>query len=296
MKKMILVALVFLAAFSLSADISGVLDEADALRKDGNFSAAESLLESNLSRAASGSEKAEIYWRLARLKLNTGERLADKGGSNSELIDLYLAGQDYAETAMEADPDNHLGYYWSSANIGKYGQVKGVLKSLAKAKPMRELLTTAISLKPDFPDAYFVLGQLYEKLPGGIISFGNDDYAVSLGRRAVDLMEKEVRSGDRERIDYDYYIQLASHLIERGWNEAQRDKYHARKKKRYPSADNELERGFYYEGTVSIPNKEDEEEAEDLLNFVIGKIEAMANPSEDDVMDLKKAKELMETL
>jgi hypothetical protein len=109
-------------------------------------------------------------------------------------------------------------------------------------------------------------------------------------------MEVEFESGEREEIDYDYYIQLASHLNARGWNEAQRDKYQARKKKRYPGADDELERGFYYEGTVDIPNQTDREEALDLLNFAIGKIEAMNNPDEDDLIDLKKAKELKESL
>ncbi len=296
MKKLVIIPVLLIFALSLFADISGVLEDADTIRKKGDYQAAEKVLLDNISRANGGSEKAEIYWRLARLKLNTGERLADRGGPDSELIDLYLEGRDYAEQAIQADPDNHLGYYWKSANIGKYGQIKGVLKSLAKAKPMRELLTSAITIKPDFPDAYFVLGQLYEKLPGGIISFGSDNYAVSLGRRAVDLMEADYEAGEREEIDYDYYIQLASHLNERGWNEAQRDKYSARKKKRYPSADNELERGFYYEGTVDIPNKTDREEALDLLNFAIGKIQAMSNPGEDNSIDLKKAKELKESL
>ena len=118
---------------------------------------------------------------------------------------------------------NHLGYYWQSANIGKWGQAKGILNALFKATPMRDLLQQAINQEPDHAGSYYVLGQLYAEVPG-IISFGNDDYAVGLARKSIDLHEAELAAGEAEEVEHDYYIQLASHLMQRGWNERKRDR------------------------------------------------------------------------
>ena len=59
---------------------------------------------------------------------------------------IFEKGQEYADQAIAADPQNNLGYYWKSSNIGRWGQVKGILNSLFKAGPMRDLLLKDLSL------------------------------------------------------------------------------------------------------------------------------------------------------
>ena len=45
----------------------------------------------------------------------------------ADILAVFTEGEGYADKAIAADPQNDLGYYWKSANIGRWGQVKGVL-------------------------------------------------------------------------------------------------------------------------------------------------------------------------
>jgi len=276
----------------LFADIGAGLQEADDLLDAEDHAAAMSVLEGLLAQAGSGAEQAEIYWRMASATLTRGDQRDDAGASEEELLAIYEEGETYADQAIEADPRNPLGYYWKSANIGRWGQTKGVLNSLFRASDMRDLLSEAISYNPAHADSYYVLGQLYARVPS-MLSFGNVDYAVSLARRSVDLMEEELRSGDREEEQHDFSVQLASHLIDRGWNERKRRREHPSMAEDYRSASSELERGFYYEGTVDIPAMDDEEEAREILTAVISRLEAIPRKLPSDLRRLEKARELL---
>jgi tetratricopeptide (TPR) repeat protein len=114
-------------------------------------------------------------------------------------MQIYDEGMTFADRAIEADPSNNLGYYWKASNLGRWGETRGILSSLNQAKPMRDLLEQSIERDSDHWDSYYVLGLLYARVPGGIISFGNTDYAVSLGRKARELMREEMRAGETER-------------------------------------------------------------------------------------------------
>ncbi|MFW6213311.1 MAG: hypothetical protein ACOC8L_10455, partial [Spirochaetota bacterium] len=214
------------------------------------------------------------------------------GASEGELTATYEAGEQYGIEAVEADPNNHLGYYWQSANIGRWGQTKGVLNSLFKAGPMRDLLRTAVEVEPEHAGSYYVLGQLYSEVPG-LISFGNVEYAVGLARKSIDLHEAELRSGEADEREHDYYIQLANHLIKRDWNERKRAREHENQEQEYRDASNSLERGWYYEGTVRIPSMSDEQEAREILEEMIASLRSVQDPSDSHRRQLERAQELM---
>lgn len=288
---LVAVLLVSLTGF-LFAQIEAGLQQADDLLDAEDHAAAMTVLEGLLPQAGTGAERAEIYWRMASATLTRGDQRDDAGAGEDELLAIYEEGEGYADQAIEADPRNPLGYYWKSANIGRWGQTKGVLNSLFRAPDMRDLLSEAISYNPAHADSYYVLGQLYARVPG-MVSFGNVDYAVSLARRSVDLMEAELRSGDREEEQHDFYVQLASHLIDRGWNERKRSREHSSMAADYRSATSELERGFYYEGTINIPASDDEEEARQILTDVIARLEAIPRKLPSDLRRLEKARELL---
>lgn len=294
-KNRITVLIVFLLvgfAGFVFADIEEGLQEADDLLDVENHTAAMSVLEGLLGQAGSASEQAEVYWRMAVATLTRGDQRDDAGASEAELLSIYEEGESYADEAIRLDPRNPLGYYWKSANIGRWGQTKGVLNSLFRAPDMRDLLAQVISIDPDHADSYYVLGQLYARVPG-MVSFGNVDYAVSLARRSVDLMEAELRSGERDDEQHDFYVQLASHLIDRGWNERKRQREISSMGDDYRSAESELERGFYYEGTITVPRMDDEEEAREILTGVIARLEALPQKLPSDLRRLEKAQELL---
>lgn len=269
-----------------------VFDEADRLNKEENHDAVIELLTTHVKSVSSGSGRAECYWRLARVQLFLGETAEDRGAEEEELLGHFAEGERLGQMAIDSDPSNHLAYYWKSTNIGRAAQIRGVLNSLFSAKTMKDLLRTAVELNPEHADSFYVLGQLYEQVPGSI-SFGNKDFAVSLGRISLLFHEKELASGMEEEIDYDYYTESAKHLLARNWNESRRNKALENKQNSYDKAKDALERSFYYEGTVELKSLSDREEALELLRWVIHGLEAVPDRSENQNKDLTEAREIL---
>ena len=288
-------AVLLLLSTALVWGITDGIAQVDRLDNEENHTAARELLVTLLPQAANSSERAEVLWRLSRAELNYGGDRDDAGAADSELLEIYEQGEQYADQAIEADPDNVAGYFWKASNIGRWGQTKGVLDSLFKASDMRDLLIRAIEIDPDHADSYYVLSQLYVAVPR-LISFGNNDYGVNLARKGITLMEREIAEGAREYTAYGFYIKLAEALNERGWNQRRRDREHSRRISDYQSARTQLERGWYFEGAVSIPAMSDKDEAEAVLRDVIRQLERMPNPRISDQRDLAEARELLGSL
>lgn len=294
-RTLIAAVVLVLLPISIFAQFESALERVDQYIDDEDPTGAMRLLESLLGDADTPAAEAEIYWRMSSATLMQGDQADNNGAGDDELLGIYETGEEYGQQAIDADPSNPLGYYWKSANIGRWGQTKGVLNSLFRAPDMRDLLTEAVTRDPDHADSYYVLGQLYAKVPG-MVSFGNVEYAVSLARLSIDLMEAEVRQGERDELRNDFYIQLASHLIDRDWNRRKRDRMRPGLSEEYSDAASPIERGFYYEGTVDVPNVDDQEEAEEILSDVIGRLDRISSPTPSERRLLGEAQELMENL
>jgi tetratricopeptide (TPR) repeat protein len=277
------------------ADFQDILDRVDQLHEAEDYEQTKNLIESSMTEAKSGAEKAELHWRLARAWLNLGDEAEDAGTVEEALLAYFEKGEAEAQKAIEADPKNHLGYYWKSANIGRWGQVKGILNSLFKAKPMRDLLQQAVAVEPEHADSYYVLGQLFEQVPGFPVSFGDKDYAVSLGRKSLDLHEQQVRTGIEDKINYDFYTEMAKHLWERNYSAAKRGREQARKVSKYESTSDPMEKNFYYEAAVSLKNMSDREEALEMINWVIRELQGLSGRTDSQNDDLQEARELFES-
>ena len=182
---------------------------------------------------------------------------------------------------------------WKSANIGRWGQVKGVLNSLFLAGPMNDLLTKDIALDAQHADAYYVLGELYRELPGWPLSFGNIDFAVSLGRLAVDMRADQVASGKEKAYTYAFYTELAKSLYKRNWDAAHRAADQKANRARYDAAKGVIERGSYYESTVTIKDMSDREEAKAMVQWVVAQLGAKATRMSDDDKDYSDAQDVL---
>ena len=275
------------------ADFQEILDRVDQLHEEETYEQTKSLIESSLAEAKSGAEKAELHWRLARAWLNLGDEAEDSGTAEEALLAYFESGEAEAQKAIDADANNHLGYYWKSANIGRWGQVKGILNSLFKAKPMRDLLQQAVAVEPEHADSYYVLGQLFEQVPGFPVSFGDKDYAVSLGRKSLDLHEQQVKAGIEDEINYDFYTEMAKHLWERNYTAARRAREQGRKKNKYQSISDPMEKNFYYEAAVTLEGDSDREEALELINWVIRELKGLSGRTDSQEDDLKEAEEVL---
>ena len=125
----------------------------------------------------------------------------------------------------------------------------------------------------DHADTFYVLGQLYEQVPGFPLSFGDVEASVSLGLKSVDLMEEQYRKGIEEEINYDYYTELAKHFNERDWSSAKRKRELGKMREKYESLSDPFEKNFYYEAAVEMENISDSEEANKIIQWVISELE-----------------------
>jgi tetratricopeptide (TPR) repeat protein len=291
-KSLFIFVISFLFFLTLAfGDLQEITTFADKLNEEENYEDENIFLLDSLEKVKDSVEKAELYWRLARVTLNLGDESEKRGLVEDKLLEIFDKGAGYASKAIELDPDNHLGYFWKSANIGRWGQIKGVLNALRQADDMRDLLKTAVTLRPDHAISFSVLGQLYEQVPGFPISFGNVDYSVSLGRKAIVLHEGQYRNGSERKLDHDYYTELAKHLYKRNWSVVRRERELKKKKEKYSSAPEILEKSFYYESTIDLKKITDREEAREILDWVISELEKIHVRTKEQEDNLKEALE-----
>jgi hypothetical protein len=296
MRRIALIPVMLLIAVpvALFADVQESLAKADTLHDQGRCLEARTLLLDALA-GATAKEKAELYWRAARETLDLGDDAEDAKQPTGAVLKFFEEGEGYAKKGIEADPQNNLPYYWQSANIGRWGQVKGILDSLFKAGPMKDLLTKDLGLNAEHADAYFVLGQLYRELPGWPLSFGNADYGVSLGRKAIDLNAEQVKTGTEKVIQYNYYTELAKTLQKRNWPQDARVREQKAKSARFTSAKDPLERGGNYESLVTLAAMSDREEGKALVQQAIMELEKKTARTSGEDKDLQKARDVLKT-
>ena len=294
MKRLTVLLLLSLVATPLLlADFAEVLAEADLLYKQDEYEQSRAFLEASLGEATGGQEQSQLYWRLARTWLDLGDLAEDKGVKGEALLAFFAKGEGLAQKAIELDPENYLAYYWKCANIGRWGQIKGVFNALGKVKPMRDLLQKTLQLRPEHSDSYYVLGQLYEQAPGPPLSIGDKDGAVSLGRKSVDLRAEQVSAGLEEELNYDFYTELGKHLWDRNWSAARRLKEQQKKGAPYAAKSDPLEKNFYYEAAVTLKDVSDRQEALELVSWAAQQLQDLPQRTRSQRDDLKKAQDLL---
>ncbi len=293
MRRILVLSLFILPAALALADTAQVILQADSLDLKGSYVEARKLLLDSVAGTSSAKEQAELYWRAARETLNLGDTADDAKKPQGDILAIFSEGEGYADKAIAADPQNDLGYYWKSANIGRWGQTKGILNSLFKAGPMKDLLVKELSLNSERTDPYYVLGQLYRELPGWPVSFGNIDAAVSLGRKAVDLRMTQFQAGKEKDLVYNFYNELAKTLWKRNWSAANRLAEQKNKTAKLASATTPLDKGSFYEASVTLKDVSDREEAKSLVQWVVSELQKVASRNADQNKDLKKAVDLL---
>ena len=271
MKKIIII---FLTLLFINVNLFSAIDfsKADDLYLKDDMDQTTSILQEKLNLAKTDEEKSEVYWRLSRVQVNLG----DKAESNNEKLKIYNEGLDYALKSIELH-NNSLAYLWKASNIGRIGQTTGILKSLAAASDMRGDLKIIVN---DFDnltssETWYVLGSLYTSVPGGFISFGNNNFGISYFRKAIDTIPDDV-------VYPNHYKALAEALYKRNWDKTKRSKELKIMYSSWDKASNSYDKFAYYEGnekgnnipyysSVALNKMSDRQEAVMLLNYAIAK-------------------------
>ncbi|MGD0727137.1 MAG: hypothetical protein ABSB63_16415 [Spirochaetia bacterium] len=293
MRRFLPLLLLLLPLGFLHAEDFPAAAQADALNDQGMYGESRKLLLDSVPDAQGGKELAELYWRAARETLELGDIAEKAKRPQPDILALFTEGEGYADKAIAADPQNDQGYFWKSANIGRWGQVRGIFDSLSKAGPMRDLLVKELSINPERSDPYFVLGQLYRELPGWPLSFGNIDAAVSLGRKAVELRQAQVQAGTEKELVYNFYNELAKSLYKRDWSAARRVSEQKAKAAKLNEAGTPLEKGSLYEATAALQDMSDREEAKELVQFAVSELGRLESLTAPQAKDLQKAREIL---
>jgi len=102
-----------------------------------------------------------------------------------EKMQAYKRGRRAAERAAELAPRNARAHLWLAVNAGRWGQTKGVLRSLFLLPTVKEHMETAIALDPGLIPAYVLAGSVYYEVPG---LFGGDlEKSEAMFKKALNL-------------------------------------------------------------------------------------------------------------
>lgn len=275
--KLLLVVFTFVFVVSPLLANQAVIQQADDLYWTDRPEEAKELLLSALPGVTNGTERSEILWRLARTTLSIGDELKEEGASDDVLFATFEEGEAYALQAIDAAP-LPMAYVYHASNIGRWGETKGPLNALSKAKPMREDFSYVIDTLgvTDNTIAWYVLGQLYYKLPGWPISFGDLETAISYTRKGIDSIPAE-------RLYHGHFKALAEMLWKRDWSTSKRNSEIKGMQKDWDKAKGTtLDQHAFYEGSegtgaipfyspVALNKMSDRQEAIMLLKYAVAK-------------------------
>ena len=148
----------------------------------------------------------EAYWRLADLHLCWGTVQKEKAVK----IAIFQKGIQFAEKAVETNPNGPEGHYQYCVNQGSIIDIEGAMMNLGKVRKIKKANDKALSLNPNFAPALAVDGRFEIDMPG---LFGGSN------KRGEEQLRKAIRAAP----DYETsYTELAAFLIkEKRYQEAQ---------------------------------------------------------------------------
>ncbi len=136
----------------------------------------------DLTRAAEGEPRIDVLVALARIAFVWGDVRA---ASPEQKLDAYDRGRRAARRAVELDPRNVGAHFWYATNTARWGQVKGVVRSLFLLPEVKRDIDTVLALDPMFTAVYALAGNVYYEVPG--LLGGDLAKAEAMFRKGLEL-------------------------------------------------------------------------------------------------------------
>ncbi len=102
-----------------------------------------------------------------------------------EKLESYDRGRQAAKRAIELAPKSAPARFWYGTNTGRWGQTKGIMRSLFLLPTVKGAMETALELDPGYAPAYALGGSIYYEVPG--FAGGDLDRSETLFRKGLDL-------------------------------------------------------------------------------------------------------------
>lgn len=108
-----------------------------------------------------------------------------RAANDDEKLAAYDRGRQLGKRAVELAPKNPEAHFWFATNTGKWGQTKGVLRSLFLLPTIREELDIIFALAPKHPGAHALAGNINLEVPA--LFGGSLDKAEEYFRKGLEL-------------------------------------------------------------------------------------------------------------
>jgi tetratricopeptide (TPR) repeat protein len=120
---------------------------------------ARDLLEAELTRE----RRVETLALLSRTYFLLGDVQAT---TDEDKLAAYTRGREVGQRAIELGPRSEEAHVWYAINTGRWGQVKGVMRSLFLLPTVREELDVIFSLNPRSVRGHALAGNVFFEVPG----------------------------------------------------------------------------------------------------------------------------------
>ena len=102
----------------------------------------------------------------------------------AQKLEAYEQGRQAAQRAVQMDPKNVAAHFWYAINTGRWGQTKGVVRSLFLLPIVQEEIQIILDLDPQFTAVYTLAGNVFYEVPGFL--GGDLDKAEQMFRRGLE--------------------------------------------------------------------------------------------------------------
>ena len=133
-----------------------------------------------LAEAAKTNPQVDTLIALAKVCFIFGDVRAK---NPEEKLEAYDQGREAALHAVELAPNSAEAHFWHGTNTARWGQTKGVMRSLFLLPAVKREIQIVLELDPTFPPVYSLAGSVYIELPsllGGDLDKGEEMFRKGL--------------------------------------------------------------------------------------------------------------------
>ncbi len=139
-------------------------------------------LRAALEQAAQKSPDLDTLLALSQVCFMYGDVRAK---TPEEKLEAYDRGRQVAKRAVELAPRSAPARFWYGTNTGRWGQTKGVMRSLFLLPTVKGAMEAALDLDPFYAPAYALGGSIYYEVPG--FAGGDLDRSEAMFRKGLEL-------------------------------------------------------------------------------------------------------------
>jgi len=101
----------------------------------------------------------------------------------AQKLEAYDHGREAARRAVSRAPRNAAAHFWLATNTARWGQTKGILRTLFLLSTVREEIRAVLDLDPGFTPVYALAGYVDLEVPA--VLGGDLDRAEAMFRRGL---------------------------------------------------------------------------------------------------------------